>query len=383
MASNLEFLRTRFSNMLHGDKVIWLVISFIALGSVLVVYSSAEALSSRHATATSGSFLLKHVALLVFSLFVMYGMHLVNHTRFARWSTILLTFVVIPLLIYTLLMGVNINDARRWIRIPFVGVTVQSSDFAKIVLIAYVARTLALMQERVVPLSELTMPVLVVCGLIAPADLSTSVTLFFTCVLLMMVGKVPLRDVFSLFMLGVGLFSTLIILSDWLPSIRVDTWANRLYDFVNGDNKISDQVEQAQMAIAKGGFIGLGPGNGTQAHFLPNAYSDYIYCIIVEEYGFVGAAVIVLLYATLLIRCIRLVTRSPKIFGAMLSAGLGLGIIVQAFIHMAVNVNLLPVTGLTLPFMSMGGTSLMFTGIALGIILNVSRQTEAAALENK
>jgi len=378
MASNLEFLRARFAGMLRGDKVIWLIISFIALASVLVVYSSAEALSSR-SNASSSSFLVKHIVLLVFSLLVMYGVHLVNYTRYARWSTILLTFVVIPLLIYTLFMGVNINDARRWIRVPFVGITVQTSDFAKIVLIAYVARTLALMQERTVALSELVMPVLVVCGLIAPSDLSTSVTLFFTCVLLMLVGKVPLRDVFSLFMLGIGLFACLIILADWLPAIRVDTWASRLYDFVSGESKISDQVEQAKMAIAKGGFIGLGPGNGTQAHFLPNAYSDYIYCIIIEEYGLFGATIIVILYATLLIRCIRLITRSPKTFGAMLAAGLGFGIIVQAFIHMAVNVNLLPVTGLTLPFMSMGGTSLMFTGVALGVIQNVSRQAEEAS----
>jgi cell division protein FtsW len=377
MASNLEFLRARFAGMLHGDKVIWLVVSFIAMASVLVVYSSAEALSSR-TSASSGSFLVKHIVLLVFSMLIMYGIHLVNYSRYARWSAILLTFVVIPLLIYTLFMGVNINDARRWIRVPFVGITVQSSDFAKVVLITYVARTLALMQERTVALSELVMPVLVVCGLIAPADLSTSLTLFFTCVLLMLVGKVPLRDVFSLFMLGIGLFACLIILADWLPGIRVDTWASRLYDFAAGESKISDQVEQAKMAIAKGGFIGLGPGNGIQAHFLPNAYSDYIYCIIVEEYGFVGATIIVALYATLLIRCIRLITRSPKTFGAMLAAGLGFGIIVQAFIHMAVNVNLLPVTGLTLPFMSMGGTSLMFTGITLGIIQNVSRQAEEA-----
>lgn len=366
--------------MLHGDKLIWLITSFIALMSVLVVYSSSEALSARAAAnVSSSSFLLKHVVLLIFSMLIMYGVHLVNFSKYARWSAILLTFVVIPLLIYTLLFGVNINDARRWIRIPFVGITVQSSDFAKIVLIAYVSRTLALMQERQVSLGELMGPVLSVCGLIAPADLSTSVTLFMTCVLLMLVGKVPLRDVFSLFMLGIGLFACLIILADWLPSIRVDTWASRLYDFISGESKVSDQVEQAKMAIAKGGFLGVGPGNGTQAHFLPNAYSDYIYCIIIEEYGFIGGAVVVTLYAALLVRCIRLVTRSEKPFGAMLAAGLGFGIIMQAFIHMAVNVNLVPVTGLTLPFMSMGGTSLTFTGMALGIILNVSKQVEEAA----
>ena len=377
MASNLEFLSSRIKTMFRGDKAIWITTLLIAFCSILIVYSASDAISSRAraATGSSVSFLFKHVALLCCSFVVMYIMHLVNFTRYARWSTYMLLFTI-PLLLYTLFFGVNINDASRWIKIPFVGITVQTSDFAKIVLITYLARTLALMQEKKVSLNEVVIPVLVICGLIAPADLSTSLTLFFSCVLLMLIGKVNLRDVFSLFMLGIGLFACLIILADWIPGIRVDTWGSRLYDFIWGEPSISDQVQQAKIAIAKGGLLGVGPGNGTQAHFLPNAYSDYIYCITIEEYGFVGGLVIIGLYGFLLLRCIRLVTLSPNIFGAMLAAGLIFNIIMQAFIHMAVNVNLIPVTGLTLPLMSIGGTSLMFTGITLGIIQNVSKQTE-------
>ncbi len=375
---SLELIRSRVSALLQGDKVIWLIVTLMALVSVLVVYSSSEALALRQGEETE-RFLVKHLVLLVGGLTMMYACHLVNFMRYARMSTLLMAMVV-PLLLYTLVLGVEINDARRWIRIPFVGITFQTSDLAKIVLIMYVARTIALMQERAVSLSELIMPVLVVCGLIAPADLSTALSIFFTCVLLMFIGKVSLRDVLSLFMLGVGLFACLVALEDYFPSIRVDTWAARLRDFAAGvSDDSNDQVLQAKMAIAKGGFFGMGPGNGTQAHFLPNAYSDYIYCIIIEEYGIIGAAAVLALYLMLLVRCIRLVTRSPKTFGAMLAIGFCFSIVVQAFIHMAVNVNLVPVTGLTLPFMSMGGTSLMFTGIALGIILSVSRYIETAA----
>jgi cell division protein FtsW len=287
-------------------------------------------------------------------------------------------------LVYTQLFGATLNQASRWVRIPFVGITVQTSDFAKVALIMYVARTLAMMAKREVSMTELAMPVLLVCGLIAPSDLSTAGILFFTCLLLMFIGKVELRNVASVLMLGIGAFAVLIALSDYIPAIRADTWVNRLKDFSNGGAAVEEetyQVLQAKMAIAQGGFLGVGPGNGVQSHFLPHAYSDYIYCIIVEEYGLLGAFGVLTLYMILLIRCIRLVTRSPKAFGAMLAIGLCLMMVVQAFTHMAVNVNLLPVTGLTLPFISMGGTSLMFTGISLGIILSVSKSIESGAEE--
>lgn len=370
----------RLSTLLQGDKVIWLVIGLLAIFSVLTVYSSAEALALRTGTDTE-SFLVKHIVLLIAAVALIYICHLVSYVKYGRLSTILLVLAV-PMLLYTQLLGETFNQATRWIRIPFIGVTFQTSDFAKIALIMYTARTLSLMQKQKIALGELIIPIILVCGLIAPSDLSSALILFFTCALLMFVGRVEMRNVFSLIMLGVGAFAVLIMLSEFLPGIiRVDTWQSRLYDFWVGDAGNQFQVEQAQMALAQGGFFGVGPGNAQQAHFLPHSYSDYIFCVIVEEYGTFGAMLTITLYITLLLRCIRLVTRSPKAFGAMLALGLCLSLVIQAFVHMAVNVNLLPVTGLTLPFVSMGGTSLLFTGISLGIILSVSKYIETTAGE--
>lgn len=370
----------RLSTLLQGDKVIWLVIGLLSIFSVLTVYSSAEALALRTGTGTE-SFLVKHIVLLIAAVALIYICHLVSYIKYGRLSTILLV-LAIPLLLYTQLLGETFNQATRWIRIPFIGVTFQTSDFAKIALIMYTARTLSLMQKQQIALGELIIPILLVCGLIAPSDLSSALILFFTCALLMFVGRIEMRNVFSLIMLGVGAFAVLIMLSEFLPGIiRVDTWQSRLYDFWVGGDGEQFQVEQAQMALAQGGFFGVGPGNAQQAHFLPHSYSDYIFCVIVEEYGTFGAMITIALYITLLLRCIRLVTRSPKAFGAMLALGLCLSLVIQAFVHMAVNVNLLPVTGLTLPFISMGGTSLLFTGVSLGIILSVSKYIETTAGE--
>lgn len=377
---DIKYTQKKLGGLLQGDKVIWLVIGLLAILSVLTVYSSAEALALRTGADTE-SFLIKHIVLLGAAVVLIYICHMVNYVKYGRLSVILLVLAV-PLLLYTQLLGETFNQATRWIRIPFIGVTFQTSDFAKIALIMYTARTLSLMQRKEVPLGELVIPVLLVCGLIAPSDLSSALILFFTCALLMFVGRLEMRNVFSLFMLGVGAFAVLIMLSEFLPGIiRVDTWENRLRDFWVGSSGDQFQVEQAQMAIAQGGFFGVGPGNAQQAHFLPHSYSDYIFCVIVEEYGTLGAFIIIGLYITLLLRCIRLVTRSPKAFGAMLALGLCFSLVIQAFVHMAVNVNLLPVTGLTLPFVSMGGTSLLFTGISLGIILSVSKFIETTAGE--
>jgi cell division protein FtsW len=377
---DVKFIQTKVGALLQGDKVIWLVIGLLAILSVLTVYSSAEALALRTGLNTE-SFLAKHIILLSASMVLIYICHMVNYVKYGRLSVILLV-IAIPLLVYTQLLGETLNQATRWIRIPFIGVTFQTSDFAKIALIMYTARTLSLMQTKKVALGELIIPILLVCGLIAPSDLSSALILFFTCALLMFIGRVEMRNVFSLVMLGVGAFAILIMLSEFFPdSIRVNTWITRLQDFWTGSSGDQFQVEQAQMAIAQGGFLGVGPGNAQQAHFLPHSYSDYIFCVIIEEYGTVGAMIIIGLYVTLLLRCIRLVTRSPKAFGAMLALGLCFSLVIQAFVHMAVNVNLLPVTGLTLPFVSMGGTSLMFTGISLGIILSVSKYIETSVGE--
>jgi cell division protein FtsW len=382
MNNRAEILRNRLAAMLQGDRIIWLVIALLAIFSVLTVYSSADVLALRNDTYTE-SFLVRHVVLLLGAVVVMYVAHMVNYMQYAKWSTVLIA-IAIPMLIYTIFFGVNINGASRWIRLPFVGITFQTSDFAKLAIILYVSRTVAIMQSKKLSQLELLGPVLATVILIAPYDLSNALVLFLTCVMQMFIGKVELRNVFSLVMLGAGLFALLIIMSEIFPAIRVDTWISRLKVFFEGGSpEDTFQLLQAKMAVAKGGFFGVGPGNGVQSYFLPHAYSDYIYCIIIEEYGMMGGALVLMLYMMLVIRTIRMVNKSPKAFGSMLAMGLTLSITIQAFAHMAVNVNLMPVTGLTLPFVSLGGTSLMFTGLSLGIILSVSRQIEKTSEKEK
>jgi cell division protein FtsW len=367
---------------MQGDRIIWLVIAMLAIFSVLTVYSSADVLAQRNNFYTE-SYLVRHVVLMLGAVVVMYVAHMVNYMQYARWSTVLIA-IAIPMLIYTMFFGVNINGASRWIRLPFVGITFQTSDFAKLAIILYVARTVALMQTKKLAQIELLGPVLATVILIAPYDLSNALVLFLTCVMQMFIGKVELRNLFSLIMLGFGLFAMLIIMSEIFPAIRVDTWISRLKVFFEGGSpEDTFQLLQAKMAVAKGGFLGVGPGNGVQSYFLPHAYSDYIYCIIIEEYGMIGGALVLMLYMMLVIRTIRMVNKSPKAFGSMLAMGLTLSITIQAFAHIAVNVNLMPVTGLTLPFVSLGGTSLMFTGISLGIVLSVSRQIEKSTEKEK
>ena len=373
-------IKNKIGNLFQGDKVIWLVIGFLCIFSILTVYSSAEALAMRTGIGTE-AFLIKHIVLIIASLCLIYLCHSLNYTKYGKLSVVLL-IIAIPLLLYTQLMGETFNQATRWIRIPFLNMTFQTSDFAKIALVMYVARTLTLMQTKVIDKIELVLPVIIICALIAPSDLSSALILFFTCVLLMFIANVEMKSLFYLVFLSFFAFAILILLADYFPeSIRTNTWVQRLNDFWSVNNAQHFQVEQAQMAIAQGGFLGLGPGNAEQAHFLPHSYSDYIFCVIIEEYGLFGAFRVIVLYTTLLIRCIRLVTKSPKAFGAMLALGLCLCIVIQAYVHMAVNVNLLPVTGLTLPFISMGGTSLIFTGISLGIILSVSKFIEQSKNE--
>jgi cell division protein FtsW len=382
MNNRAEILRNRVAALMQGDRIIWLVIAMLAIFSVLTVYSSADVLAQRNNFYTE-SYLVRHVVLMLGAVVVMYVAHMVNYMQYARWSTVLIA-IAIPMLIYTMFFGVNINGASRWIRLPFVGITFQTSDFAKLAIILYVARTVALMQTKKLAQIELLGPVLATVILIAPYDLSNALVLFLTCVMQMFIGKVELRNLFSLIMLGFGLFAMLIIMSEIFPAIRVDTWISRLKVFFEGGSpEDTFQLLQAKMAVAKGGFLGVGPGNGVQSYFLPHAYSDYIYCIIIEEYGMIGGALVLMLYMMLVIRTIRMVNKSPKAFGSMLAMGLTLSITIQAFAHIAVNVNLMPVTGLTLPFVSLGGTSLMFTGISLGIVLSVSRQIEKSTEKEK
>jgi len=278
------------------------------------------------------------------------------------------------------------NDATRWLKIPFVGLTFQTSDFAKLALVVYLARVISSKQEVVDSFEKgflpIIVPIVLVCGCIAPSDLSTAILLFAVCFLMMFVGRVNWRHLVGLCISGLVGFSFLIVAGMAFPNvIRVETWAKRIQDFIY-NSEGGYQIQHAKIAIADGGVFGRGPGHSLQEVYLPAPYSDFIYATIIEEYGIIGGVAILALYIFLFIRIVKLVTRSPKAFGSMLACGLGLTILLQAFLNIGVAVHLLPVTGLTLPLVSMGGTSLLFTCIAIGMILSVSRYVDKPKMTN-
>lgn len=365
---------------LRGDKAIWAIIALLAIFSLLAVYSSTGTMAYRSFGGNTEALLIKHGVILAAGLFLTYVFHLMHYLRFSKWAPVMMV-IVIPLLMYTIAFGVERNDAHRWISIPFTGLTFQTSELAKLALIMYVARAISSKQEYIKDFQEaflpIIVPVLMICGLIAPANLSTAIILFFTCMMMMFVGRVDLKYIGLLLFLGLVLFSFLYTLGNFFPDIvRVQTWTSRVAAFVDGSQDI-EQVNQAKIAIANGKFFGLGPGNSIQIVYL--GYSDFIYSVICEEYGVVGGAVLIGLYVLLFFRTTRLVTKSPKAFGAMLAMGLSILLITQAFVNIAVSVNLVPVTGVTLPMVSYGGTSLLFTCVAFGIILSVSKYIESVS----
>jgi cell division protein FtsW len=305
--------------------------------------------------------------------------HLVHYQKYNRMAPYLL-LITVPLLFITLVFGMSINQANRWLEIPGLGISFQTSDFAKIALIIYIARELTRKQDYITSFKDAFMPILVpvviVCGLIAPANLSTSMVLFATCIALMFIGRVSTRYIFLLMLMGVMTFAMLIVIGKFAPDlVRVSTWVSRVQDFIGGEDG-GYQVQQAKIAIANGGILGVGPGNSISRNFLPYVYADFIYPLICEEYGIVGGIIVLGMYVMLFFRTVTLVTKSPKAFGSFLAIGLSLSLTVQALANMAVSVNLVPATGLTLPMVSMGGTSIIFTSIALGMILSVSKHIE-------
>ena len=317
---------------------------------------------------------------MILALGLMYFAHLVKYTYYARISQIAL-YVAIPLLAYTLFFGTSINEASRWYTLPVINISFQPSDFAKLALIIFIARLLTKKQNEIKEFKSafvpIILPILLVCGLILPADFSTAGLLFLTSLVLIFIGRVNLKYIFALIGISVVMMGLLIMIIYQYPDVgRFGTWKNRVEQFKGNNDEGNYQAEQAKIAIATGGIFGKMPGNSMQKDFLPHPYSDYIYAIIIEEFGLIGGLLILFMYLILLHRSIKIVIRSPKHFGAFLAIGLSLSLVFQAFIHMAVSLGLLPVTGLTLPLVSMGGTSLWFTSIAIGIILSVSRDIE-------
>ncbi|MFP3860315.1 MAG: FtsW/RodA/SpoVE family cell cycle protein [Bacteroidales bacterium] len=368
-----------------GDGVIWGVVILLSLVSLLAVYSSAGSLAYQSQSGSTSYYILKHFTFLIISLLIIFVVHNIPYKYYSRLSQLFL-LISIVLLVITLSIGEDINMAKRWLTLPGLGLTIQTSDFAKIALVMYIARILSLKQYKISDSREITtylfLPTILVCALILPANLSTSLILFTTILILMFIGRVRVSYIAKLLFIGlllVALFISGIIISG--NQSRVNTWKNRIENFVDEDSGENYQIEQAKVAISTGGFIGKGPGNSIQRDFLPYAYSDFIYAVIVEEYGFLGGMVILFLYMFLLYRAGVIVKKSNRSFAAFLAIGLSLLLVFQAIINMAVNVHLLPVTGQTLPLLSMGGSSMIFSSIAIGIILSVSRSADESEKE--
>lgn len=367
-------------NYLKGDKVIWAIMFILSLISILVVYSAIVTLAHKFKQGNTEYYLIKHVVIIALGFGLTYVFHKIKYTVFSKVAQI--GFIIsIPLLVYTLLRGVSAGEANRWLEIPGIGLTFQTSDIAKLMLLMYVARVLTTKQEQLTEfkglIKHLLLPIGIICVLILPANFSTAALLFVNCLFLMFIGKVKVR--FLAYIMGACLVFALllgIIIYQFPNAIpRGATWKARIENFSKGDSKSNYQSEQAKIAIASGGVIGKGPGNSTQRAFLPQASSDFIYAIIIEEYGLAIGFIMLFLYMIFLFRGIRIMRDTEKTFGAFLATGLAFSLVFQALINMAVAVNLFPVTGQPLPLVSMGGTSIWFTCIAIGIILSVSRST--------
>lgn len=378
-----------FGKYFQGDRVIWGVILLLSIFSLLAVYSSTGTLAYKKMGGNTTYYLIRHGVILGAGLFIVFIFHLIPYQLYSRLSVILLWLSVF-LLGFTLISGTNINQASRWLTLPGLGFTVQPSDFAKLALIMYLARQLSLNQEKVKVLKEgflrLLWPVVLITGLILPANLSTALILFTISLILMFIGRVRIIHLLGTLVAGAFVLSLFVGISLMVNHEgRIATWKNRVENYINGtDDEGNYQAVQAKIAVATGGLFGKKPGKSTQRNFLPHPYSDFIYAIIIEEYGLLfGALPILLAYMFLLYRAGMIVRKSDRTFPAFLTIGLTLMVVIQAIVNMGVAVNLFPVTGQTLPFVSMGGSSMLFTSIAFGIILSISRSLENKELQNE
>ncbi|MFY0591416.1 FtsW/RodA/SpoVE family cell cycle protein [Roseivirga sp.] len=367
---------------IQGDPVIWIVVLCLSVFGILVIYSATGSLAYRFEGGNTEKYLIRHSFMVVLALVVMWLAHKVDYRYYSKITRYAL-IASVPLLIYVWLYGSSINEASRWIVLPFIGIQFQPSDLAKLALIAALATMLAKRQQNIEDFKESLIPMLAwcggICGLIAMTNISTAILLFATCMLLLFIGRVPMKYLGMLVIVGV--FVGLIAMK---VGQRGTTAGSRIKSFVQG-TELPYQVEQSYIAIATGGIMGKGPGNSVQRNFLPAAFSDFVYAIIIEEYGIVGGVIVLLLYLVLLYRGMRVVANSDRAFGGLLSAGLSFALVIQALVNIGVVVGLGPVTGQTLPLISMGGTSLIFTGLALGIILSISRgeREDISSLSNE
>jgi cell division protein FtsW len=376
-------VKTIFQHI-KGDKTIWAIVAVLAIFSFMPVYSASTNLVYVVGSGSTLGYLIKHMVLLIMGFAIIYGVHKIPYRYFSGGSVLMLP-VVIVLLVFTLAQGTTIGgaNASRWIRIPFVGIGFQTSTLAGLVLMVYVARYLAKNKEKQIKFKEsllqLWLPVAAVLILILPANFSTTAIIFVMILMVTFIGGYPIKYIGFIIGAGVLALAFFVLVAKAFPDAmpnRVQTWQSRIESFSNDDAKEAYQVEKAKIAIATGGPVGLGPGKSVQKNFLPQSSSDFIFAIIIEEYGLLGGILIVSIYFLLFFRIFVVVKKTTTIFGTLLVIGVGFPIIFQATINMAVATNLFPVTGQTLPLISSGGTSIWMTCFALGMILSVSASKE-------
>ncbi|MFL5810142.1 MAG: FtsW/RodA/SpoVE family cell cycle protein [Flavisolibacter sp.] len=400
--SDLNIKPAQILRSTRGDKVIWALVLLLVLVSLLVVYSATGSLAYKMYKGNTEVYLFKQIAFIGVGFCIIYFAHRVNYTIYSKVAKILF-MLSIPLLFYTLLFGVTLNEGSRWIRLPIINLTMQTSDLAKLSLFIFLARLLSRKQNKIKDFKKgflpVFLPVALTCLLIAPANLSTALLLGSSCMLLLFIGRVSGKHLAMV--IGVALIPVVFLIlaavirhksssNEETVAVhkekssrlfgRVDTWIGRVENFIYGSKAGDDddhyQANQAKIAIARGNVLGKGPGNGEARNFLPQAYNDYIFATLIEEYGLVGGAFILFIYLVFLYRSIRLFKKCPFAFGAFLALGLSFTLVLQALANMAVNVGLFPVTGVTLPLVSMGGSSFLFTCLSIGIILSVARNVE-------
>jgi cell division protein FtsW len=400
---NISTMGGNLVSKTRGDRVIWGIVVILTLVSLLVVYSSTGSLAYKYSRSTE-SYLFKQFAFIILGVLIIYFAHRVNYTIYSRIALPLFILSVI-LLIYTIFFGQTLNSGTRWIKLPVINMTFQTSDLAKLALFMYLSRQLSRKQGVIKDFKKgflpIIIPVGITCILIAPSNLSTALLIGGTSILIMFIGRVNTKHI--LLTIGILLIPVIILFSvavstydkkeqraKDIPAVfsvgRVPTWIGRIQTFMystKGDaNEKLFQINQAKIAIAKGSWFGLGPGNSQARNFLPHSYSDFIFAIILEEYGLLGGVFMVFIYLLFLYRCIRLYRKCPYAFGAFLALALSFMLVIQAIANMGVNVNLFPNTGVTLPLVSMGGSSFLFTCLSIGIILSVARNVEQLEGEN-
>jgi len=398
----VQGMRSQLALRTRGDKFIWGIVVLLALISVLVVYSATGSLAYKMNKGNNEIYLFKQLAFMLVGLVIIYFLHRVNYSIYSRIAWILF-LTAIPFLIYTYFFGAKINEGSRWVKLPIINMTVQTSDYARLALFMYISRVMSKKQEVIKDFKQgylpVIIPVAIICMLIAPANLSTALLTGATSLLLMFIGRVSTKHILLTILIAaipVGLLISVAVLTHnktkqdtetvtetdkkgrYEGMGRVGTWVKRVQDFIYLKNdEMPYQVQQSKIAIANGGIImGLGPGNSRQRNFLPHCYSDFIFAIIIEEYGLLGGAFIMFVYLVFLFRGIRIFRKCPYAFGAFLALGLSFTLVIQALANMAVSVNIVPVTGVTLPLVSMGGSSFLFTCMSIGIILSVARNVE-------